>query len=202
MPLMIKLIGEKVWLREATQEDVNKLYYWKYEEKNQEAKKWNAPYIPEKQLTKEEYMNLWNQEYELFPGVPPLLAVIINKKAVGIVSCYWVDKHTNWLETGIVIYDSDYWSGGYGTEAYRMWIDFLFESTHLHRLGMSTWSGNIRMIKTAAKIGMKEEARIREARIVNGEHFDSIKMGILRREWESYRSKSCNRKEYRGELKH
>lgn len=202
MPLMIKLIGEKVWLREATQEDVNKLYYWKYEEKNQEAKKWNAPYIPEKQLTKEEYMNLWNQEYELFPGVPPLLAVIINKKAVGIVSCYWVDKHTNWLETGIVIYDSDYWSGGYGTEAYRMWIDFLFESTHLHRLGMSTWSGNIRMIKTAAKIGMKEEARIREARIVNGEHFDSIKMGMLRREWESHRSKSCNRKEYRGELKH
>ena len=39
------------------------------------------------------------------------------------------------------------------------------------------------MIKTAAKIGMKEEARIREARIVNGEYFDSVKMGILRREW-------------------
>jgi len=58
------------------------------------------------------------------------------------------------------------------------------------------------MMKTAAKIGMKEEARIREARIVNGEYFDSIKMGILRREWESSRSKSCNRKEYRGELKH
>lgn len=38
MPLMIKLIGEKVLLREATQEDVNTLYYWKYEEKKQEAK--------------------------------------------------------------------------------------------------------------------------------------------------------------------
>ncbi|MED3879577.1 GNAT family protein [Priestia megaterium] len=186
---MMKLIGEKVLLREATQQDVNELYYWKYEEKNQEAKKWNAPYITEEKLTKEEDMNSWEKEYELFPGVPRLLAVIINKKAVGIVNCYWVDKHTNWLETGIVIYDSNYWSGGYGTEAYRMWIDFLFESTHLHRLGMSTWSGNIRMIKTAAKIGMKEEARIREARIVNGEHFDSIKMGMLRREWESHRNK-------------
>ena len=132
---MMKLIGEKVLLREATQQDVNELYYWKYEEKNQEAKKWNAPYITEEKLTKEEDMNSWEKEYELFPGVPRLLAVIINKKAVGIVSCYWVDKHTNWLETGIVIYDSNYWSGGYGTEAYRMWIDFLFESTHLHRLG-------------------------------------------------------------------
>ncbi|MBY0029638.1 GNAT family N-acetyltransferase [Priestia aryabhattai] len=199
---MMKLIGEKVLLREATEEDINELYYWKYEEKNQEAKKWNAPYITEEKLTKEEYMKSWEKEYELFLGVPRLLAVIIDEKAVGTVSCYWVDKHTNWLETGIVIYDSAYWSGGYGTEAYRMWIDFLFESTHLHRLGMSTWSGNIRMIKTAAKIGMKEEARIREARIVNSERFDSIKMGMLRREWESHRSKSCNRKEYRGERKH
>ncbi|MGB3568169.1 GNAT family N-acetyltransferase [Priestia megaterium] len=180
---MIKLIGEKVSLREATQEDVNELYYWKYEEKNQEAKKWNAPYIPERRLTKEKYINSWKKEYELFPSVPRILAIITNEKTVGTVSCYWVDKHTNWLETGIVIYDPDYWSGGYGTEAYRMWVDFLFESTHLHRLGMSTWSGNIRMIKTAAKIGMKEEARVREARIVNGEYVDSIKMGVLRREW-------------------
>ncbi len=183
MPLMIKLIGEKVLLREATQEDVNTLYYWKYEEKKQEAKKWNAPYIPDRKLTKEKYMNSWEEEYEIYPSVPRMLAVIIDETAVGTVSCYWVDKHTDWLETGIVIYDSDYWSGGYGTEAYGMWIDFLFEFTPLHRLGMSTWSGNIRMIKTAAKIGMKEEARIREARIVNGEYFDSVKMGILRREW-------------------
>jgi RimJ/RimL family protein N-acetyltransferase len=101
------------------------------------------------------------------------------------------------METGIVIYDSDYWSGGYGTEAYSMWIDFLFESIPLHRLGMSTWSGNIRMMKTAVKIGMSEEARIREARIVNGKYFDSIKMEILRREWESNRSKRFDMKEYR-----
>jgi RimJ/RimL family protein N-acetyltransferase len=194
---MIKLIGEKLLLRESTREDVNELYYWKYEEKNQEAKKWNAPYIPDRKLTKEEYMSSWKKEYELFPSVPRILAVIIDEKALGTVSCYWVDKHTNWLETGIVIYDSDYWSGGYGTEAYSMWIDFLFESTPLHRLGMSTWSGNIRMMKTAVKIGMSEEARIREARIVNGKYFDSIKMGILRREWESNRSKRFDMKEYR-----
>ena len=183
MPLMIKLIGKKVLLREATQEDANTLYYWKYEEKKQEAKKWNAPYIPDRKLTKEKYMNSWEEAYEIYPSVHRMLAVIIDEKAVGTVSCYWVDKYTDWLETGIVIYDSDYWSGGYGTEAYGMWINFLFEFTSLHRLGMSTWSGNIRMIKTAAKIGMKEEARIREARIVNGEYFDSVKMGILRREW-------------------
>ncbi|MEX0417839.1 GNAT family N-acetyltransferase, partial [Bacillus sp. C30] len=69
-------------------------------------------------------------------------------------------------------------------EAYKLWIDFLFRSTELHRLGMSTWSGNIRMMKVAEKMGMKEEARIRQARMVDSKYFDAIKMGILRKEWE------------------
>jgi RimJ/RimL family protein N-acetyltransferase len=49
---------------------------------------------------------------------------------------------------------------------------------------MSTWSGNVRMIKVAERLGMKEEARIRQARMVDGKYFDAIKMGILRREWD------------------
>lgn len=35
---MMKLIGEKVLLREATEEDINELYYWKYEEKTKKQK--------------------------------------------------------------------------------------------------------------------------------------------------------------------
>lgn len=105
-------------------------------------------------------------------------------KVVGYVGAYWIDKNTNWLETGIVIYDKDYWNGGYGSEAYKLWIDFLFKSTGLHRLGMSTWSGNERMMKVAERIGMSLEARIRNARTVEGQYFDAIKMGMLREEWE------------------
>ncbi|HLR69691.1 MAG TPA: GNAT family protein, partial [Virgibacillus sp.] len=66
---------------------------------------------------------------------------------------------------------------------------FLFESTGIHRLGMSTLSGNVRMMKVAEKIGMQEEARIRNARTIDGEYFDAIKMGILREEWEGLKSK-------------
>lgn len=54
---------------------------------------------------------------------------------------------------------------------------------------MSTLSGNVRMMKVAEKIGMQEEARIRNARTIDGEYFDAIKMGILREEWEGLKSK-------------
>lgn len=185
---MVEIIGKKVKLREATKEDIGELYYWKYEEKEQAAKKWNGPYIPEKMKTKEQYKEIWTKDNEIFLNVPDSLIIDVKGKLIGYVGSHWVDKNTNWLETGIVIYDKDFWNGGYGSESYKLWIDFLFESTGIHRLGMSTWSGNIRMIKAAEKIGMQEEARIRNARTVDGEYFDAIKMGILRDEWDGLKS--------------
>ncbi|SDN87708.1 GNAT family N-acetyltransferase [Bacillus sp. OK048] len=188
---MIKIVGQKIELKEASQQDIDDIYYWKYEDRQQEAKKWNGPYIPESKMTKEEFQKNWEKDYEIAPNTPDTLIIFVGHKLIGTVGSYWVDKNTNWLdkntnwlETGIVIYDKNYWNGGYGTEAYKLWIDFLFGSTDLHRLGMSTWSGNVGMMKVAEKIGMKEEARIRQARIVDGEYFDAIKMGILRKEWE------------------
>lgn len=182
---MIKITGEKIELTEASQEDIEELYYWIYLEKEQEAKKWNGPYIPEPSKTREEFREMWAERDKNIPGVPDTLVIKVKDKLIGTLSSYWVDQNTRWLETGIVIYDKGYWNGGYGSEAYKLWIDFLFETTDLHRLGMSTWSGNRRMMRAAEKIGMKEEARIREARIVNGDYFDAIKMGILRSEWEN-----------------
>ncbi|RLL48326.1 N-acetyltransferase [Oceanobacillus piezotolerans] len=179
---MKEMIGKKAIISRATKKDIDELYFWKYEENGQEAKKWNGPYIPEEKVTKIDYQKSW--EEEIYPNVPASMVIRADGKVIGSVGCYWVDQNTNWLETGIVIYDSNYWNGGYGTEAYKLWIDFLFNSTDLHRLGMSTWSGNTRMVKVAEKIGMIEEARIRQARTVNGEYFDAIKMGILRSEWE------------------
>jgi len=181
---MIKIIGCKVTLKEIMDEDVDELYYWKYLEEEQAAKKWNGPYIPEEMKTKEQFRKELLNDNKILPNVPDSLMIEVQGSLIGYVSTYWVDKNTNWLETGIVIYDKDYWNGGYGFETYKLWMDFLFEATELHRLGMSTWSGNIRMMKVAAKVGMREEARIRNARNVDGELFDAIKMGMLREEWE------------------
>lgn len=180
---MIKIVGCKVTLREVNEEDIDELYYWKYLEEEQAAKKWNGPYIPEIMKTKEQYRIELMNDNEILPNIPNSLIIEVQGKLIGYVSTYWVDQNTNWLETGIVIYKKDFWNGGYGFEAYKLWLDFLFEATELHRLGMSTWSGNIRMMKVAAKVGMREEARIRKARIVDGAFFDAIKMGMLREEW-------------------
>ena len=183
---MSELDGNKVFLRQANETDIKQLYEWKYIDEHQVAKKWNAPYIEENFISFSSYQEQWLAE--IFPGIPAALAIIADCQAIGYTGAYWVDANTYWMETGIVIYDSAYWNGGYGTEAYRLWIDYLFHYTDLHRLGMTTWSANERMVQVAKKLGMKEEARIREARYWQGSYYDSIKMGILRKEWESLQS--------------
>ncbi|EWG09487.1 GCN5-like N-acetyltransferase [Cytobacillus firmus DS1] len=105
-------------------------------------------------------------------------------KVIGTVGYYWEHCGSNWLEAGIIIYDPDYWNGGYGTEALTLWVDYLFSSLPLARVGITTWSGNKRMMKAAEKIGMQLEGRMRKCRIVNGAYYDSIRMGVLREEWE------------------
>ncbi|WP_420642189.1 GNAT family N-acetyltransferase [Candidatus Leptofilum sp.] len=104
---------------------------------------------------------------------------------LGQVSWYWQSQETNWLSVGIVIYDPAFWGQGLGFEALGLWCDYLWHAMpDLARLDLRTWSGNVGMMRLAEKLGFKEEARFRDARIVNGEFFDSMGYGMLRSEWQ------------------
>ncbi|GEB35741.1 MULTISPECIES: GNAT family N-acetyltransferase [Brevibacillus] len=184
----VHLQGKKVLLRDIRHEDIDTLYYWNYEAKDREHLNWNGPYKPLDPMTLDEYRTLPRRAESLAlagTDAPRTQLIIeIDGELRGSVGRYWVSQETNWFEIGIVIYDSRYWSNGYGQEAFAMWMDYLFTHMDTVRLGIGTWSGNERMIKLAARLGMQEEARVRKARIVRGEYYDAIKMGILREEWE------------------
>ena len=150
---------------------------------------YDAPYY--KKPTKEE---IQNELVEINDRIrtnnwetPRKRLVIANKdddKFIGTVSWYWQSEETYWKSIGIVIYDEKYWGTGIGYESLQLWIDYLFEECkELVRLDLRTWSGNDKMISLSKKMGFKEEARFRMARIVNGIYYDSIGMGLLRREW-------------------
>ncbi|WP_246476790.1 GNAT family N-acetyltransferase [Salicibibacter cibi] len=91
----------KIMLREPSNKDVNDIYYWKYEEEKQEAKKWNGPYIEEPHLTKDEFHQSFQDINK--DEVPSLLVVTVDGEFMGTLNSYWVDKNTDWLEIGIVI---------------------------------------------------------------------------------------------------
>lgn len=183
MTTQLMLKGKKVVIRPIKEDDLKTFWTYIYGTKNPEWKKWDAPYFP-----------LVFEEFEVFrkkiipqsvDGPVPRMAIVVDGKAIGTVSYYWEHKESNWLEAGIVIFEPEYWNGGYGTEALTLWVDYLFSTMPLVRVGITTWSGNQRMMRAAEKIGMTLEGRMRKCRLHEGEYYDSIRMGVLREEWES-----------------
>jgi RimJ/RimL family protein N-acetyltransferase len=109
--------------------------------------------------------------------------VVVDGIPVGTVSCYWECEETRWLEAGVVIYNSEYWGNGIAALALPLWVTFLFENKQIERVGLTTWSGNPRMMSLALKLGFQQEARLRKVRFYQDEYYDSVKYGLLRCEW-------------------
>ena len=126
-----------------------------------------------------------SQTEGLIKSVVWIIRLLVEK----IVTYYWESLATRWLEIGIVIYDQNIWAKGIGYAALHKWIELCFNRfPEIQHIGLTTWSGNTRMMKLAEKLGLICEARIRKVRYYNGVYYDSIKYGILREEF------SINRK--------
>ncbi len=175
-------------IRELEMKDLTDFLYWNHP--SREFHKFNGPYYGRK--NEEELRKYIEEIKELFRiGASNVLKnkkIVANKdtdEIVGQVNWYWKSEETLWMEIGIVIFNENYWGKGIGYEALKLWIDEIFdENPKLVRLGLSTWSGNLRMMHLAEKLGFLKEAVYRKARIVNNEYYDAISYGILKEEWE------------------
>ena len=119
-------------------------------------------------------------------GFPMSLVIAPQKddEFIGFVSSYWRGKQTHWMRIGVRIYDPSHWGKGIGCGALRVWTTALFRAhDDLVRLGMTTWSGNLGMVKLAQKLGFIQEACHRQARRYRGDVYDALGFGVLRSEW-------------------
>lgn len=179
--------GEKVLLRNVQEDDLKDLWSLKYGDENPAWKKWDAPYLPNTLLDFLTYINdeKKTKQYDEKMGVYSELIIEIESKIIGSVVYYWEHESSRWLEIGITIYEPNFWNGGFGTEAIQLFIAYLFSNLEIERVGLTTWSGNGRMMAVAKKVGMQLEGRIRKCCFYNGIYYDSIRMGMLREEWKS-----------------
>lgn len=177
----------RIRLEKFSEAHLDQYKYWNHP--SREFHKYNGPYY--KKQSEDELNALvekWRSEFQ--QGDSKVLqrwnAIVDaeNDDLIGIVTWYWKSEETNWMEIGIVVFNENYWGHGIGYKALKVWITGIFNSNpDLARIGLSTWSGNERMVKLSRKLGMQEEARYRKARIVDDEYYDSVSYGILREEW-------------------
>ncbi|MFE7507038.1 GNAT family N-acetyltransferase [Promicromonospora sp. NPDC057488] len=114
---------------------------------------------------------------------PGRLVIDVDGELAGTVAWYWESRETEWARMGVTVYDPAVRGRGIGRTALALWTSFLFENTPWVRLDFATWSGNRAMLGVGKALGFTEEARFRQARVVDGERYDSVVMGVLRHEW-------------------
>jgi RimJ/RimL family protein N-acetyltransferase len=101
----------------------------------------------------------------------------------------WVNRYGDkrfpsaWL-IGIDICEDAYLNKGFGTEAFRLWVNYLYSNSDVHRLGFDTYSFNKRMVRVGEKLGFAHEGKEREIIYWQNEWVDRLHFGMLRREWE------------------
>ncbi|MDD1795101.1 GNAT family N-acetyltransferase [Enterovibrio sp. ZSDZ42] len=173
-----------ICLRPAKAEERDHLWHFIYVEN--EWKVHDAPYFPLEHQSKFQFRR---HLFKRLREAKTAIVIDYHGEAIGYLSCYWEDQSTRWLEVGITIFTSAHWGKQLGRKALTLWISHLFEHYDVERIGLTTWSGNPRMMKCAMALGMQEEGRIRKVRFHQGQYYDSLRYGVLRDEWQALRKK-------------
>jgi RimJ/RimL family protein N-acetyltransferase len=100
----------------------------------------------------------------------------------GINSIDW--KNSKVL-VGIFIGNKNYLGRGYGTDAMRVLISFIFNEMNVHKIKLLVYAFNERAIRSYKKCGFVVEGIKRQEVFKAGQYHDELEMGLLREEWES-----------------
>jgi RimJ/RimL family protein N-acetyltransferase len=92
----------------------------------------------------------------------------------------WAERRAR-LAVGI--FNRQFWSHGYGTEAIRLILDYAFGDLRLHRVSLDVLDINVRAIRSYEKCGFVREGIQRETCFIDGRWHDDIMMGILESEY-------------------
>lgn len=191
-------------LRDFQASDIEKRIYWEQEET--EWQLWDAPWeyegltAEEKRAELEEYirtMQGWAKRCKsLSPDAKRYAYQIIRKDEkgsyIGWVTAYDMDDAYCYTEenghctVGIDIPDRMERGKGYAYQALTLFIDDLFAHGE-KEIFTQTWSGNLRMIHIAEKMGFEECCRKKGIRVVRGKVYDGLTFRLNRERYEEYK---------------
>ena len=167
-----KIEGEKVYLSPINQDDYETYVKWL-----------NNPNITQYLDCNDSLITLSNEKEILERiGNEEFCFAIIKKEddtLLGNVGVTKIDYKNGRAELGIFIGDEDNLSKGYGSEAIKLIINFVFSEIRLHTVMLTVFANNPRAIKAYTKCGFKEFGRRHEAIYHNGEYLDLVYMEII-----------------------
>jgi len=164
------LEGKTVNLRVVEREDLPVLAEWSN----------NPEYLGEFVWLPQQSRTEWEKRYD---GLTPDTKWFFVEKKDGTkigTMFHWLIG--NLLEISCILAPNER-GKGYGTEATRLIVDYLFLSKHIIRIQAHTDARNLVSQTVLQKVGFKKEGIIRKSVFAKGEWRDRALFSILREEW-------------------
>lgn len=173
--------GEKVRLREYRKEDTRTAQRYL---NDSEIMKFLRPNIPFPYTFEDEQKwmdnNSANKDTYNFA-----IETLNDNRYIGGCGVEKVDWKNSVVTVGIFIGDKDYWGKGYGTDAMKILIRFIFEQMNINKINLHVYSFNERAIKSYKKCGYVKEGVLRQELYRDGKYHDIVVMGLLKEEYYS-----------------
>jgi len=172
-------IGEKVRLREYRKEDILMRLNYINDAEMLNLLISDIPY-PITQHEEEKWLNSISALGDTYKFA---IETLDDSKFIGGCSINDVDWKNSVATVGIFIGDKSCWGKGYGTDAMRTLMNFIFMQMNINKVKLTCYSFNDRAIKSYKKCGFSIEGVLRQEIYKNGNYHDKIIMGILREEF-------------------
>jgi len=171
------LDGERVTLRPVRPEDYPKLYEWRIDMGLWMDLSSRPPYP----MTFADFSAIYDR-LALDQNMAEF-AVDVDGELVGRGAMFEFDALARSAEVGIS-FGPEHRGKGYGRDTLRVLLDFAFTKRNLRRVWLETTATNEAALRAYAAAGFVEEGRLREAAYVDGRYVDSVRMAVLRADWE------------------
>ena len=105
--------------------------------------------------SKEKFFNNWKAHYfhDSNPELGRCFVILRTDTLIGQINYNKIDQENSCVEIDILIADSRYWNRGYGSDAIRTFVRYLFEQFKLLLIWIACIKTNPRAIKTYQKAG-------------------------------------------------
>ncbi len=181
---MIK--GDKISLRPVREKDLDKLYSILCKDF-----RFKGDFYPINLLSESAYKDyfkisgFWNDDY----GQLLMVKNDNENEFLGHICCYKVAIFNDCLEIGSILYKSSSRHKGIGSEALKLFVDFLFKTKTINRLQVVIMPENIAAIKSVENVGFKFEGILRGIKYHKGKYNDMKIFSLLHDEYMNRKKK-------------
>lgn len=175
------LIGERIYLRPLEESDLNEEYLgWLNDYRVSQYLE--AGRFPVTMARTREYLQRFAS------GQTDIILALVDKQSdlhIGNVTLNRIDWINRTADTGLIIGRAEYRGKGYAFEAWALVLDYAFRRLGLHKIIAGSIAENAASVEVLKRLGFQVEGTFRSEILVDGEYRDVVRLGLLRKEFQS-----------------